>query len=69
MFDRFGRGRKTLYTSLSNVCKRERERVDMFENIKKLERSLDDIETRDIDSQLDILIGRGVRGEERKQEN
>jgi len=36
-----------------------RERVEMFEKIKKIERSLDDIERRDEDNQLDILIGRG----------
>ena len=31
----------------------------MFERIKEIEESLDDIERRDEDSQLDILIGRG----------
>ena len=37
----------------------------MFEKIKRLEKNLEDIERRDEETQLDILIGRGItiRGE------
>ena len=42
------------------------ERVSMFEKIRKVERNLNDIERKEEDTQLDILIGRGG-GEKNKQ--
>ena len=47
-----------------------RERVEMFERIKRLGQNLDDIEIRDEETQLDILIGRGtsIRGEKQETE-
>lgn len=45
-----------------------RERVEMFEKIKRLEKILEDIERRDEETQLDILIGRGITIRGEKQE-
>jgi hypothetical protein len=46
-----------------------RERVSMFEKIKNLERNLENIENRDENDQLDILIGRGWKSNTNKIRN
>ena len=43
-----------------------RERVDMFERVKELDRELEDIERREENEQVDILIGRGWKNKTRE---